>query len=153
MGQETPLTFADADADHKDARYANGVGDPRREDGLEDVEPQPTGHARPRSGCSIEPVQLAEGDQLDRDASRATSVGCVRLALSPFGRLSPRLTDDRSSSSPRRSRPRRTIADDGAGRTVARRTTCSAPAGTPEALARFRTLQAERARMPRRPRV
>ncbi|SIO22966.1 Planctomycete cytochrome C [Singulisphaera sp. GP187] len=87
-GKETGLTFAYADADHKDERYANGAA-------LLGVKAAWKTSTRDRKSPQTsvwrltQPIRLAEGDELIVTV-KSDGAGCVRLAVSPFGYDDPR---------------------------------------------------------------
>jgi hypothetical protein len=89
--KETPLAFDFADADHKDPRYANGAD----LIGVREGWKTSSRHARaPQASVwRLErPLRLAEGDQLVVTV-KSDNVGCIRLAVSPFGDEDPRRTE------------------------------------------------------------
>lgn len=85
--QVTPLTFAEAEADQKDERYSNGAPLLGVKGGW-----KTSTQARTSPQTSVwrldRPLQLAEGDELIVSI-KSDAVGCVRLALSPFGQFDP----------------------------------------------------------------
>jgi hypothetical protein len=90
-GKETPLAIALADADHKEPRYAStapliGVRAGWKTSSKHADTPQTSVWWLER------PVRLAEGDQVVVTV-KSDNIGCIRLALSPFGTVDPRQTE------------------------------------------------------------
>jgi hypothetical protein len=90
-GKETPLAIAQADADHKDPRYAStaeiiGVRSGWKTSSRHPDAPQTSVWWLDR------PIRLAEGDEVVVTV-KSDNAGCVRLALSPFGAEDPRRTE------------------------------------------------------------
>src|SRR5262249_37391410 len=88
--KETPLTFAFADADFKDPRYASTA----ELLGVRQGWKTSSSHTRARQ-TSVwrlgRPIRMAEGDEIVVTL-RSDTLGCVRLCLSPFGAEDPRET-------------------------------------------------------------
>jgi hypothetical protein len=87
-GKETPLAIFDADADHKELRYANGFSLIGVKDGWRTAAGQ-ADHAQTSVWLLDQPVKLAEGDRL-LITVRSDNLGCVRLSVSPLAALDPR---------------------------------------------------------------
>ncbi len=90
-GEETPLAFAMADADHKDPRYSGtaaliGVRTGWKTSSRHADAPQTSVWWLER------PLRLAEGDQVVVTL-KSDNIGCIRLSLSPFGALDPQQTE------------------------------------------------------------
>ncbi|HEX8202520.1 MAG TPA: PSD1 and planctomycete cytochrome C domain-containing protein, partial [Isosphaeraceae bacterium] len=87
-GGERPLTFWHADADAKDDIYSNGTTKLGVTDGWKTSSARKT-----QTQASVwlldRPLRLAEGDELVVSLT-SSNVGCVRLAVSPFGVADPR---------------------------------------------------------------
>ncbi|AGA31013.1 PSD1 and planctomycete cytochrome C domain-containing protein [Singulisphaera acidiphila] len=86
-GKETALTFAFADADHKEERYSNGapllgVKTAWKTSPQERKSPQTSVWQFDR------PVRLAKGDELIVSV-KSDGAGCIRIAVSPFGHHDP----------------------------------------------------------------
>jgi hypothetical protein len=86
--KETPLPFAQAEADHSDPRYSSTAPLIGVRTGWKTSSQHP-GAPQTAVWWLERPVLLAEGDQVVVTL-RSENVGCVRVALSPFGALDPR---------------------------------------------------------------
>ena len=90
-GNETPLAFAHADADHKDPRYSSTAEIIGVRTGWK-TSSRHTDAVQTSVWWLAQPVLLAEGDKIVVTV-KSDNLGCLRLALSPFGSDDPRRTE------------------------------------------------------------